>query len=301
MSKRKSKSTTTATESATQKPIAPGYIEQPVMDYFGRVSSLMGGQGPSSASFQPSALQRQAFSGTANLGTNGAVGEAQGATRALLNFTPDRVTAGQLNDTNLDPYMNPFQRDVIDAASADFDNANRMGLNVLASRTPNGAFGGSRAAVSQGQLVGDNTRNFATQLAALRSGNFAQAQDAARLDIGNRLGADTFNSTQGLNGANFRLGAANQLGNQGIAGDANTRANLGLQADLGAQERDANMAADPAMQQAMWLRQLQALLGLSPEALIGQQRDGTSTGTTRSSQSGFSFGWSPSNGFSIGG
>ena len=63
------------------------------------------------------------------------------------------------------------------------------------------------------------------------------AQQGAQFDIGNRLNADQFNSQQGLNGANFRLGAAGQLGNMGVAQDANDRANLGLMGDLGAQQQ----------------------------------------------------------------
>ena len=285
-SKQKTQSTSTGTANTT--PTVPGYIQQPVSNYYGQVGNLMNGPTPGANVFGPSQLQTQAFAGAGNLGAGRAnITQGADATRGLLGYTPDSVTAGQLADTNLDPYMNPYQSNVIDSLLGDFAHANDLGLNSLRSMTPNGAYGGSRQAVSAGQLVGDNTRTLAGQIANLRSQNFNQAQQGAMFDIGNRLGADQFNSQQGLAGANFRLGAAGQLGNMGVAQDANDRANLGLMGDLGAQQQQSNAMSDPQMQQAAWLSQLQQLLGLNPAALIGQnvQSSGTQTGTTTQSNS----------------
>lgn len=286
LSSSKTKTSQTSTGNATTTPQVPDYIQQPVSNYFGRVGNLMNGPTPGSNVFGPSQLQTQAFNGAQSLGAgNSSITDASNATRGLLNYNPDSVIAGQLSETDLNPYMNPYQSSVIDSLLGDFANANDLGLNSLRSMTPNGAYGGSRQAVSAGQLVGDNTRSLASTLANLRSNNFQQAQGAAQFDIGNRLNADQFNSQQGLAGANFRLGAAGQLGNMGVAQDANSRANLGLQADLGAQQQEANASSDPAMQQVLWLRQLQQLLGLNPQALIGQNvtSSGTQSGTSSTS------------------
>lgn len=378
MSRRTSRTreTTTSNSTATSTPNTPGYIQQPVTDYFGQVGNLLNGMNQNMpATYGPTSNQQAAFAGAAGLNGNSGISQGMDATRGLLNFqpmnvngwnapaanqnlnqassatqgllnyTPDAVTAGQLSSTDLNSYMNPFQRDVIDAAGADFQNANQAGLNQL-NTVGNGAWGGSRSAVAQGQLVGDNTRNFAQQIAALRAANFGQAQQAALADIGNRFSADQFNVGSGLQGANFRLGAANQLGQLGLAGDENTRANVGLshgidmdranlglqgagvrlnaanqlynqgagadansraniatQAGLGQIERDIAMENDPTQQRIRYLAQLQELLGVNPESLFGQtmNQSGSGTRTGRTTQTGVSIGWSPQNGFSIGG
>lgn len=283
LSSSRQRTTQTSTGNATTTPQVPGYIQQPVSDYYGRVGNLAT-QTPGSNTFAPSQLQQQAFTGAGNLGA-GRANLAQGAdaTRGLLDYTPDNVTAGQLSNTNLDPYMNPFQSNVIDSLLGDFSQANDLGINSLRA-IGQGVHGGSRQAVAAGQLVGDNTRNLAGQIANLRSQGFNNAQQAAQFDIQNRLGADTFNSQQGLAGANFRGNMASQLGQLGATQGADERANLGLMGDLGAQQQQANAMSDPAMQQAAWLQQLQSLLGLNPAALIGQnvQSSGTQTGTTTS-------------------
>lgn len=280
----KQKTVQTSTGNATTTPQVPGYIQQPVSDYYGRVGNLAT-QTPGANVFGPSQLQQQAFTGARSLGAGtGNITQGADATRGLLGYTPDSVQAGQLSSTNLDPYLDPYQSNVIDSLLGDFSHANDLGINSLRA-IGQGVHGGSRQAVAAGQMVGDNTRTLTGTLADLRSRGFQNAQQSALTDIGNRLSADTFNSQQGLAGANFRLGAAGQLGNMGIAQDANERANLGLLGDLGQQEQQANAMSDPAMQQAAWLSQLQQLLGLNPAALIGQnvQSSGTQTGTTTSS------------------
>lgn len=278
------RTTTTSSGNATTTPQVPGYIEQPVRNYYGQVGNLFN-QTPGQQAFQPSQLQQQAFAGAGNLGNAGRSNLTQGAdaVRGLLDYTPDSVQAGQLSDTNLDPYMDPYQSSVIDSLLGDFSHANDLGINSLRA-IGQGVHGGSRQAVAAGQMVGDNTRTLTGQLAGLRSQGYQNAQQAALTDIGNRLNADTFNSQQGLAGANFRLGAGQTLGNMGIAQNADERANLGLMGDLGAQQQQSNAMSDPAMQQAAWLSQLQQLLGLNPGALIGQnvQSSGTQTGTTTS-------------------
>lgn len=244
-------------------------------------------QQPSAQSFGPSSLQTQAFDRA------GQLGQGSNALRGLLDFAPQQVSAGQLRETDMSQYENPHTRGVIDTTLADFDHANRLGLNALSGSGPSSAFGGSRQAVAAGQLVGDNTRALGATLAGLRSQGYDNAQRAAMFDIGNRLGADQFNSNQGLAGAQFRAGAASAL-------DANDRANLGLLGDLGATQRETSQQSDPAMQRAMWLATLRGLLGVNASDLIGNTQTANQTSTGRSTQTGMSFGfnWGP---FSFGG
>ena len=279
----KSKQKTQAT--SVSNPNVPGYIQQPVTDYYGQVHSAMNGTQPQT--YGPSSLQTQAFNGASALGgANSNVTQGADAIRQGISYQPQNVQAGQLSSTDLSPYMDPYNRQVVDAFMGDWAHGNELGLNSLRSAaTRSNAYGGSRDAVAQGQLIGDNSRTLAGTLAALRSGGFQSAQEAAKGDIANRLSADTFNANMGLQGAQFRQGAGESLANLGLSGDANTRANLGLAGDLGAQQRDIAQQGDPAQARARWLAQMQALLGLNPAALLGNTTN--ETGKTTGSNIGF--------------
>jgi hypothetical protein len=282
MGKKKEKTSSTSTGTATTTPNVPSWIQGPAQSFYQGVGGLMG-QTPST--FGPSSLQSQAYQGASGLGLNSALSQAMSGTQGLMDYTPDSVQAGQLSDTDLSSYMNPYTNEVIGAAQNDFSNANALGLNSLSSMTPNGAFGGSRQAVSAGQLVGDNTRNFANTVAQLRQGNYANAQQAAQFDIGNRFNADQFNVNSGLQGAQFRGNMASQLGAQGLAQDGNSRANIATQSALGDQQRDITMQNDPQQAQMRHYAQLAQLLGIDPSQFIGQtiNSSGTGTGTTTTS------------------
>lgn len=282
-----SRQRTTSTSNSTSQPNVPGFISQPYQNFASQLSNMMSTYGNNPSTVGATPLQTQAFNGARSLGSNAsALTDAQNQTRGLFNFTPSNVTAGQLSDVDMGRYMDPYQSGVIDSLMSDFSYANDLGLNSLRSMTPTGAYGGSRQMVAAGQLVGDNTRALTSTLANLRSQGYQNAQNAAMFDIGNRYNADTFNSQQGLAGANFRLGAANQLGTMGLAGDANSRANLTTQADLGAQERGIAQENDPMQSNMRYLAQIAALLsgGLSGYP-IGQTVNSTGTNTTTSSPS----------------
>lgn len=295
MSKKKTKTSSTSSGTATTTPNVPDWISTPMQGIAGQINNLVG-QAPVVTPM--SALQRQAFSTAGGLlSGNSNIGDAQSATRGLLDYTPGNVDAGQLSTTDLNPYMNPYQQQVIDSLIGDFGHANDVGLNSLRSMTPNGAYGGSRQMVAAGQMVGDNARTLAGTVASLRNQGYQNAQQAALTDIGNRLSADQFNVNSGLAGANLRLGAANQLGQQGLASDANNRANLGLMADLGAQERGIADESNPTT----YLARLLALLqGTNPGLFTGQTVNQSGQQSGQSTETGMSFGfdWGP---FHVGG
>ena len=253
----------------------------------------MGGQLPTSG------LQNQAVDSARNLGSNmGAYGDAMNGTRGVMNYTPDDVTAGQLSETNLDPYMNPWTSSVIDASLADIERARQGAISQgQGDATRAGAYGGSRHGVADSLTNESALRTAASTAAGLRSQGFQNAQGAALSDIGNRLNAQQFNVNSRLAGAGLRLGAADQLGRQILSGDENSRQNLATQAALGEVERNNT----PEAQRMAWLERIGQLLGFNPSDYIGQTvtQNGRSSGT--STTSGFSLGWSPSRGFSIGG
>lgn len=297
MSKKSSKVTSNAT--TVQTPNVPTWIQGPYQQFTGDVQGLLG-RDPSSYSVGANNNQQAAWRRAGAMGGAPAIGQGTQAMQGLLGYTPQSVQAGQLGDTDLSRYTNPFQRDVIDASMADYDNLLGTTFNSLKAATPAGAFGGSRQGVAMGQAGADAARGQAGLLAQLRSQGFDQARQGAMFDINNRFAADQFNSGQDMAGANFRAGIGRSLFDMGVGADANERANIGLLGQMGADQRDIEIANNPILQQMGYLSSLGGLLGMVPtDTFTG--RTVNESGTTKGKSSGISFGWSPKNGFSVGG
>jgi hypothetical protein len=158
------------------------------------------------------------------MGNNAAMSQpgyayAQSMAANAGNYSPSMVDAGQLAQTDLSPYMNPYTQNVINT-SLDALNAQRMtGLNQASDNAIRArAFGGSRQAIQEG-VVNSAANQQAAQLAAnLYNQNFQQAQNAASTDIGRRMSADQLNQAAGLQGAGLGLSGAQLLGNLAGAG-----------------------------------------------------------------------------------
>lgn len=267
-SKQRTSSTTTA--NSTTRPIVPGNIQGPVNSYYNNLSSLF--SMPQSQVFGPTSSQQAAFAGAGGLTGNPNIGAANDATRGFLNYN-----APQLAGMDLSAYTNPWEQNVVDAGLADLERFRGMGINEgSAAATRSGAWGGSRHGVADSLTNEAALRNASQFVGNLRSQGFLNAQNAAFQDIGNRMSGDQ-----------LRLGAAGQLLAGGTAADANARANLGTQAELGAQERALQQESDPTNARMIYMRNLLQLLGVDPNNLLGQQSQGTekSSGTTTSSGS----------------
>lgn len=116
-----------------------------------------------------------------------AAGAGIGAARRTL-AGGQGFQAGQVGQTDLGQYMNPYQDQVIDAATRDMDRARQMTQNDIAAQaTAAGAFGGSR----HGLVEAENNRNFARSVADMssqqRMAGFDNAQNMAQQDIANRM------------------------------------------------------------------------------------------------------------------
>ena len=120
---------------------------------------------------------------------------AGGPTQQVNNpGNANAVTAGQLANTNLDPYMNPFTSSVIDATTGLMRQSNALDQNQLGNAAASsGAFGGSRQGIQQGVAQAQGAMNIGQMAAQLNAANFAQAQAGATGDINRRLTADTQN------------------------------------------------------------------------------------------------------------
>ena len=180
--------------------------------------------------------QTQNINTLAAQGIKGAgMGTAQG-----MAYNPQQVQAGQLANTSMTPYMNPYTNDVIKANEADILRGANMGMDMLGAQATAGkAFGGSRHGVAMGEMGRDVVDQLAQSSAGLRQAGFQQAQQAAQSDIGTRMQADLANQQAGLQGAQQRLGASGQLADI---------SNLGF--GMG-QTVTQNLAQQGAQQQAM--------------------------------------------------
>jgi len=207
---------------------------------------------------QPQNYSQQAF---------GAVNQAGQATQNLMGYQPqnvaaervagrdvnaERIQAGQLASTSIDPYMNPYTQNVVDTTLADLERQRQIQQQGTAAQAAQaGAFGGSRQGVAESLTNEAFARQAAQTAAGLRQSGFAQAQQQAQQDLARQMQASQLNQATGLQaglanqatalqaaranqdamlraglanqqaglqGAQFRLGAANQLAGIGQQG-----------------------------------------------------------------------------------
>ena len=197
--------------------------------------------------------QQQPMQGGPNVfqQANNSLGGAVRGTREAMNYNPMQVTPNTLAGQNLNPYMNPFQRSVIDTTMQGLNRQQAMDMNNLdAQASSAGAFGGSRHGVAMGETNRGYADVQAQTLAGLNSANFGQAQQGAMFDAGIRNNAQQFNSNQGLAGQNLNLAAAGQLGNLSNLGFGQGMQINNQQAQQGAQQQALQQALmNAAMQQ----------------------------------------------------
>lgn len=104
------------------------------------------------------------------------------------------VTMGQLKDTDLDPYINPYVANVEDKALAALSDTRQQALmgNQDAAAAA-GAFGSSRHGIVDAVTNAQSAKDAGLLSAQLRSDAFNNARDAALTDIQGRYASDTGN------------------------------------------------------------------------------------------------------------
>jgi hypothetical protein len=161
--------------------------------------------------------------------SSGNVGQDQyGASTAgdlnAIGQTVNPVTAAQISQQNLQPYMNPYTQSVINATLPIMQQANALSQNQQgnAANAAN-AFGGSRQGVQQGVAQAQGAMNIGQMAAGLNQANFQQAQAAAGQDVTsqnqvalanqqaqqNKINSDIL-ASQGLTTTGNALNQANQ-------------------------------------------------------------------------------------------
>ena len=217
--------------------------------------------GPSSA-VGVSPIQSQAINAQ-QIGPLGMLApeRVEGATAVQTNqIGVDPVTAQQvqgrtvgaqsLAGTDLSPYVNQYQTEVIDSALGDIERSRLMAQNQNAANAVRaGAFGGDRQAI----VEAETNRGFADQAArtaaTLRAQGFESAARRAEADVG-RAQTAGFQTAQ--------LGAQADLANQRAGLQAGTTsAQLGLQGQIesGRQALQSGLAAQSQDTQRMLANQ----------------------------------------------
>ena len=237
------------------------------MDYAQEVANSMGPR--QYAGFDPSYQAGESMAmgnamqgvGSQNLNT------AADLTRASAAYAPQQVG---YNQSMVDQYMNPYTDQVINTGIADLERSRQGAVQQMGQRaTAANAFGGSRQGVAEALTNQEYGTQAGSMIANLRSQGFNQA-------VQNAMNTQQLNQSAGLQGAQFRLGAANQLGTQGMQQQSDAYANAANMMSLG-QNRQGLAQQQMDASRNLGLERLgimQGALGLQP-ANMGQTTTGT--------------------------
>jgi hypothetical protein len=178
--------------------------------------------------------------------------EAVGQGIGQLGTAQQRVAAAGIDPTSYQQFMDPFTEDVIARTQQDIaDKGAQQQLQAQASAAGQGAFGGSRHAVLQGQIAADVMDQQARTGAQLRSAGFQQAQNLAQQAAQQQLKQAQLTGQLGqtVAGLGVQTAGLGQLGQQMGVQDVNTLLGIGgLQQQQGQRELDITRANQLAQQ-----------------------------------------------------
>ena len=96
------------------------------------------------------------------------------------------------------PFMSPYQQQVMDATLSEFDRQQTIGgLGLRDAAIKSGAYGGGREGIMQAEYMNQGAMNRAQLQAQLLNQGFQQAQAAAAADMQARQGLGTYQSALG--------------------------------------------------------------------------------------------------------
>jgi len=115
----------------------------------------------------------------------------QGEMVAGMNGTEtnarDMIANNTYDPSNVSKYYNPYEKDVVDAAGAYYDQSLQGNLSQNNARaTQAGAFGGSRHGVADAELMRQSTMDKSNMMAQLRYQGYNDAQNVGFQDAANR-------------------------------------------------------------------------------------------------------------------
>lgn len=286
-------SDTTAQTSTQQTTQLPPWINTAAQQNYAQAQNIANQplqqyQGQQVASVSP---QMQQSWNTSAAGANAGQPQydaSQAGYLGVLGQQPQQVQAGQLSNTNLQPYMNPYTQDVINKTLPIMQQQNALSQNQQANQANSAnAFGGSRQGIQQGVAQAQGAQNIGQMAAQLNQANFGQAQTAAQSDIGTNLQAQMANQGAQQNQGNLNLQAAAGLGNLGNQAQLGQARNFTEQMTAGTAEQAQSQAEINANMNSFnqaWqypYQQLgveQSALGMTP---YGTSQQGLSTTNTQ--------------------
>lgn len=278
------------TQTVTQKTELPGWVNEASKGNYDRsvrVADTL--QGPYTGQ-RVAALnsgQLSAIQGLQNNvgSTNPAFQSAQTTAQGLQSYTPSQVTAGNLAQTDLSGYMNPYTNSVVNSGLNSLDLMRQNSINQNADNAYKArAFGGNRQAITDAVTNAGVSRQAADFAANAMNANFMQAQNAATTDLNRQYQAAVANQQAGLQGGGLQLSAANaggQLAGQGqqafLQGNAAALAGAGQLQDQN--QRELTAAQQLYEEQGMYpIKQLQILQGSLSQSPYGQTQTTTGPG-----------------------
>lgn len=204
-----------------------------------------------------------------------------------LGQTPMSVTPQTLSSANLQPYMNPYTQNVINATLPIMQQQLGQTLSTNAGNAVNqGAFGGSRFGVQQGTAQAQGALNMAQMAQQLNQANYTQAQQGAQYDITNNLTGQTANQAAQQAKINSDIQASSGLNQVASTAGQQAQNAFAMQNTAGTQQMSNaqdQINAQMAKFQQAWgypaqqLGVLQSALGMTP---YGQSTTGTSSTQT---------------------
>ena len=124
---------------------------------------------------------------------------------ALLNS--DQVNAERFSNTNLNPYLNQYEDQVVNQSISDIDRARQLqqGQNNAAAVAA-GAFGGDRQAIQRAETDRNALEATARQVGQLRQGGYESAARRAEGDISRNLTGQQSNQASNSQTGQFNIG-----------------------------------------------------------------------------------------------
>ena len=249
----------------------PGYLEDPAKDYAAQAATAY------KTPLKPSTFMGDQFVAPMDQMQTDAISMAQqgvGGYKPYLTAAQANLTAAGTAQAGLgaltgaqayQPFMSPYQQDVIDTSLASFDKQAAQQQQALKDQSLGvpGAFGGGREGVQQAEYQTGSDLNRAALQAQLMQQNFGQAQTAAQ---------QAFTNQQAIGAGQLGLGSA-QMGlsnfeRAGLGGDIGAYGQLGSmrqgqeQARLSAQQQMKQTTAyEPYGRLGQWGQGITGLAG----------------------------------------
>ena len=188
MGSKKSKTTQTTT------PINPAWVEPQIQGLAGNITGLAN-RDPAEFVAPANGLLQQAYSNAQDLQPQqGAYEQANGLFGAMMNVPAQQIQAASLL-SNLDAYMNPYTRDVVDTSLADYDfGAGQTRAQNLLALAGDSTFGGSGGAIQTAMSNDAIDRGRASLSSGLRSQAFNTGAQLSSQDAERRQSAAATNA-----------------------------------------------------------------------------------------------------------